>query len=149
MAGRGEKDIPAPTPLLFCNISFLLCVALLWDTAQFSFGKFFSKYVNLIKFPLGNKDTQWFVTLLCVLSHIIVSFSHVLLFVTPWTEAHEDPLSMEFCRQEYWRGLPFPPPGYLPDPGIKPAFPGSPALQADSLPAESLGKPLFVWLEFI
>ena len=141
MAGRGEKDIPAPTPLLFCNISFLLCVALLWNTAQFSFGKFFSKYVNLIKFPLGNKDTQWFVTLLCVLSHIIVSFSHVLLFVTPWTEAHEDPLSMEFCRQEYWRGLPFPPPGYLPDPGIEPVSLASPALAGRFFTNVPPGKP--------
>jgi len=45
---------------------------------------------------------------------------------------------MEFFRQEYWSGLPFPPPGDLPDPGIKPR---SPALQADSLPSELLGKP--------
>jgi len=46
---------------------------------------------------------------------------------------------MGFCRQEYWSGLPFPSSGDLPDPGIKP---GSPALQADSLPSELLGKPL-------
>jgi len=47
--------------------------------------------------------------------------------------AHQDPLSMEFSRQEYWSGLPCPPPGDLPNPGIKPR---SPALQADSLPSE-------------
>ena len=47
-------------------------------------------------------------------------------------------LSMEFFRQEYWRGLPSPPPGDLPDPGIKPQ---SPALQADSLPSELPGMP--------
>ena len=46
---------------------------------------------------------------------------------------------MEFSRQEYWSGLPGPPPGDLPDEGIKP---GSPALQADFLPNEPLGKPL-------
>ena len=46
---------------------------------------------------------------------------------------------MGFSRQEYWRGLPFPSPGDLSDPGIKP---GSPALQADSLPTELWGKPL-------
>ena len=40
---------------------------------------------------------------------------------TPWTAAHQAPLSMEFSRQEYWSGLPFPPPGDLPDPGIEPA----------------------------
>ena len=47
--------------------------------------------------------------------------------------AHQSPLSMEFSRQEYWSGLPFPTPGDLPDPGIEP---GSPALQADSLLSE-------------
>ena len=47
-------------------------------------------------------------------------------------------LSMEFSRPEYWRGWPFPSPGDLPNPGIKPR---SPALQADSLPAEPQGKP--------
>ena len=46
--------------------------------------------------------------------------------------------SMEFSRPEYWRGEPFPSPGYLPNPGIKPR---SPALQADSLPAQPPGKP--------
>ena len=48
------------------------------------------------------------------------SFSHVQLFETPWTVAHQAPLSMEFFRQEYWSGLPFPPPGDLPNPGIEP-----------------------------
>ena len=56
---------------------------------------------------------------------------------TPWTVAHQAPLSMGFSRQEYWSGLPFPSPGDLPNPGIKP---GSPALQADSLPTELQGK---------
>ena len=51
-------------------------------------------------------------------------------FVTPWTAAHQAPLSMEFSRQEYWRGLPFPSPGDLPDPGIESP---SPALQAEIL----------------
>ena len=53
--------------------------------------------------------------------------------------AHQAPLSMGFPRQEYWSWLPFPPPRDLPDPGIEP---GSPALQADSLPSESQGKPI-------
>ena len=47
------------------------------------------------------------------------SLSCVQLFVTPWTGAHQAPQSMVFSRQEYWSGLPFPPPGDLPDPGIK------------------------------
>ena len=49
---------------------------------------------------------------------------------------------MGFPRQEYQSGLPFPPPGDLPNPGIKPASPVAPALQVDSLPAEPLGKPI-------
>ena len=53
--------------------------------------------------------------------------------MTPWTEAYQVPLSMGFSRQEYWSGLPCPPPGDLPDPGVEPR---SPALQADSLPFE-------------
>ena len=59
-------------------------------------------------------------------------------FVTPWTVAHQAPLSMGFSRQEYWSGQPFPSPGHLPDPGIKP---GSAALQADSLQSKPPGKP--------
>ena len=54
-----------------------------------------------------------------------------------WTVAHQASLSMEFSRQEYWSGLPFPSPGDLLDPGIEPGFP---ALQADSLPSEAQGK---------
>ena len=55
--------------------------------------------------------------------------------VTPWTIAHQAPLSMEFSREEYWNGLPFSSPGDPPDPGMEP---GSPTLQADSLPSELL-----------
>ena len=64
--------------------------------------------------------------------------SCVQLFATAWTVARQIPLSMEFSRQEYWSGLPFPSPGNLPDPGTEP---GSPALQADTLPSEPPGKP--------
>ena len=66
---------------------------------------------------------------------VLSSFICVGLLATPWTVAHQAPLSMEFSRQEYWSGLPFLPPGDLPNPGIKP---GSPALQADSLLTEPL-----------
>ena len=55
-------------------------------------------------------------------------FSHVQLFATLWTVAHQVPLSMGFSRQEYWSGLPIPPPGDLLDPGIKPESLISPAL---------------------
>ena len=82
--------------------------------------------------------------------------------MTPWTVAHQAPLSTEFSWQGYWTGLPFPSPGDLPNPGIEPRFH---ALQADALPSEPPGKPsllgkdalklvgekscLVVWLLFI
>ena len=62
-----------------------------------------------------------------------------LTLVTPWTVARQTPLSMGFSMQEYWSGLPFPPPGDLPNPGIEPR---SPALQASSLPTELPGNSL-------
>ena len=68
----------------------------------------------------------------------LLSLSRVQLFVTPRTVADQAPPSMGFSRQEYWSGLPFPSPGDLPNPGIKP---GSPALQADALPSKPPGKP--------
>ena len=58
--------------------------------------------------------------------------------MTPWTVAHQVPLSMEFPRREGWKGLPCPPPGDLPNPGTEPR---SLALQADSLLSEPSGKP--------
>ena len=65
-------------------------------------------------------------------------FSCVQLFVNLLTVAYQAPPSIGFSRQEHWSGLPFPSPGDLPDPGIKPR---SPALQADASPSEPLGKP--------
>ena len=66
----------------------------------------------------------------------VKSLGCVQLFVTPWTVAHQPPLSIGFSRQEYWSGLPFPSPGGLPNPGIKPR---SPALEADTLISEPPG----------
>ena len=68
------------------------------------------------------------------------SLSHVQLFVTPWTVAHQAPLSMGLSRQEYWSGLPFPPPGNLPDPGIKPLSLTLLDWQGGSLPLVPPGK---------
>ena len=65
------------------------------------------------------------------------SLSRVRLFATPCTIAYHAPQSMEFSRQEYWSGLPFPSPEDLPNPGVEP---GSPALQADALPSEPPGE---------
>ena len=65
--------------------------------------------------------------------------SHVQFVVTPWTVAHQAPLSMGSSGQEYWSGLPFPSSRDLPDPGIEPR---SPVLQVDSLLSEPPGKPV-------
>ena len=81
----------------------------------------------------------------CVLSH----FSHVQLFVSLWTAAHQAPLSVGFFRQEYWSRLPFPPLGDLPDPGIEPASPVSPAVACrffTSEPPVTPHFPLYVFL---
>ena len=74
-----------------------------------------------------------------VLKTKVRSLSRVRLFATSWTVIYRAPQSMGFSRQEYWSGLPFPSPGDLPNPGIKPR---SPALQTDALPSEPPGKPL-------
>ena len=76
---------------------------------------------SLSYWPLQGKEWKWKL------------LSHDQLFVTPWAIQ-----SMEFSRPEYWSGQPFPSPGDLPNPGIKPRYP---ALQMDSLPAEPPGKP--------
>ena len=70
-----------------------------------------------------------------MLSH----FSRVQFFASLWTVAHQTPLSMGFSRQEYWSGLPCPPPGNLPDPEIKPV---SSAFQMDSFPVSHQGSPV-------
>ena len=70
---------------------------------------------------------------------VVKLLSRVRLFATPWTVAYQAPQSVEFSRQEYWSGLPFPSPGDLPNPGIESR---SPALQPDALLSEPPGKPI-------
>ena len=77
-------------------------------------------------YDLSTDQTTWLPRLNSLKDY---SFSCVWLFVTPWTVAHQAPLSMELSRQEYWSVYPFPSPGDLPNTEIEP---GSPALQADS-----------------
>ena len=85
---------------------------------------------NLLKntFSMISKLYTHMYVCTCMLCH----FSHVWLFVTVLTVAPQAPLSKGFSRQEYWSGLPVPPPGDRPDPEIKPAAPVAPDLQADS-----------------
>ena len=101
------------------------------------------KIISSIKMLLGvDRDYLHmfilFVFLFLLYNMCMLSHSAVRLFATPWTVAHQAPLFTGFPRQEHWSGLPFPFPGELSDPGIKPR---SPALQADSLPPELPGKP--------
>ena len=93
-------------------------------------------------FPCNFKGTLWITPFVvpfpntCVLS----LFSHIQLFATLWTVAHQAPLSMGFSRQESWSGWPCTPPGDLPDPEIKPETLMSPALAAGSLTLAPPGK---------
>ena len=83
-----------------------------------------SLFASISNISIMNTDYLIMFLLLHVLSH----FSHVRLFATPWTVALQAPLSMGFSRQEYWSGLPLPPPGDLPNPGIQPTSLKSPTL---------------------
>ena len=89
-----------------------------------SFIHFFEEFVM---YKMFRNSLRWYNPLWSLRSVEVEvkSLSHVRLFVTPWTVAQKDPLSMGFPRQEYWSGLPFPSPEDLPNPGIEP---GSPAL---------------------
>ena len=80
----------------------------------------------------------------CMLRYI----SHVSLFATLWTVAHQSPLSLEFSRQVSWSGLPCPPPGDLPNPETEPSSLMSPALAGGSLPLASPGKPQELYQSF-
>ena len=73
----------------------------------------------------------------------------VQLFATPWTLARQAPLPMEFPRQEYWSGLPFPSPGDLSKPGIEPVSLASPALAGRFFTTEPQGKPILALPELI
>ena len=137
--------------------------------AQLSSPEYFWKDNNVYLYIIhNNRGNGWYSSQLKLSSHYF-SFCKLLLKLVcnsprrstkkmwkPWkvkvkslspsdslgtrgTVAYQAPPTMGFSRQEYWSGLPFPSPGDLPDPGIEP---GSPALQADSLPSEPPGKPI-------
>ena len=115
------------------------------DLLLFFFGKitFWNSYqvVNGIHDTCESSRKCQFILFCCPCIMIICYYevkcqllSRVQVFVIPWTVAQQAPLPMEFSRQEYWSGFPFPSPGDIPNPGIEPR---SPALQTDSLPSES------------
>ena len=98
-----------------------------------------SRCIPRTREKLQSLSFYWFITLYvsCVCTCML---SHVWSFATPWTVTPQAPLSMRFSRQEYWSGLPFPSPGDLPDPGVEPASPVSPALAGRFFITEQPGK---------
>ena len=86
--------------------------------------------IHLKGISLNNPTSLKLLTFIQLSKVEVKSLSRVLLFATVWTVAYHDSPSVGFSRQEYWSGLPFPSPGYLPDPGTEP---GSLALKADAL----------------
>ena len=100
---------------------FLVCMYILQDKSVAMV--FVYQKINVLKFFffLRFGHIALYVSSACTLSHI-------QLFATPWTVAHQAPLSVGFCRQEYWSGLSFPPPVDLSDPEIELVSLASPAL---------------------
>ena len=95
-----------------------------------------------ISLSVPKRDKMMYVCIYNIYKYIWKwKWSHVWLFATPWTVAYQAPLSMRFSRQGYWSGLPFSSPGDLPNPGIELVFP---ALQADALPSEPPGSPIYM-----
>ena len=88
----------------------------------------------IFSWELKVSPSDWEMTVFKKLVVVLSRFSRVRLFATLWTVARQAPLSLGSPRQEYWSGLPCPPPGVLPHPGIEPVSTPSPALQVNSLP---------------
>ena len=110
------------------------------DSLFFRFPSHVSHTERGVEFPVlcsGFSLVMYFIHVCCLLS----CFSRVRLFTTPRTVARQAPLSMGFSRQEYWSGLPFPPPGDLPDPGMEPTSLSLLHWQAGSLPLAPLTVP--------
>ena len=123
-----------------CGVLFLLttCYRLFFGVVcLLGYGRQLDFFKHLANIFVHLKQTESNLVKVLVVSNSLQS-NHVRLFAIPWTVACQASLSMEFSRQEYWCGQPFPSPGNLPDPRIKPR---SPALQADSLLSEPPGKP--------
>ena len=97
-------------------------------------------YLQICVFLPGGYEVTAYLSK-CVTACSVISDS----LKAPWTTACQVSMSMQFPRQEYWSGLPCPPPGDLPGPGIKPMSPASPALQANFLSTELPGKPRYLY----
>ena len=89
----------------------------------------------------GGMNREIGIDVYTLLMGVLIRVTHVQLFRTPWTAAHQSSLSMRLCRREYWSRLPFPPPEDLSDPGIRPT---SPALAGRFFTTESPWKPVYI-----
>ena len=103
----------------------------------------FSKAELPLQSLIRNSDLVFVLFMLVAMKLKVKSLSRVRLFATPWTITPCQSPLWGFSRQEYWNGLPFPPPGDLPNPGIKPR---SSALPVDSLLSEPPGKPRYIYI---
>ena len=119
-----------------------VCEGLLQSPLLGTTGPYVCVYASAILF-LINVSTFNIITFLCVC--VLDCFSCVQLFATPWTVARQAPLSMGSSRQKYWRGLPSPSPGDLPDPGIEPASLTDPALAEGPFATSATGKAPSRW----
>ena len=139
-----KKKFPSPLPQprhdslpnnwgsLACVSSRVLVLHTIRHQHLYTHGDQLCTVLPLLNFsPVTLQPSRWYVH--------TQSLSRVWLFVTPRSVACQAAMSMEYSRQKYWSGLPFPSPGNLPDPGIKPR---SPALQADALSTEPPGNQL-------
>ena len=93
------------------------------------------------------EKTLWYkYTYICIYTIHVSHFGHIRLFAILWTTAYEAPLSMGFSRQEYWSGLPCPPPGDLSDPGTELASLTSPTLAGGFFTYEPPGKDIYIYI---
>ena len=139
---RVGHDLATKQQQIFCFLIWELIVQVfnVIVTEQYIYYMCIFIHMFSIKMFLNEKEIYRTAIRECVCTQTLQS---CLTFVTPWMVARQTPLSLGFSKQEYWSGLPFPPPGYFPDPGIEPMSPVSPALQVGSLPSEPVGKPSY------
>ena len=120
--------------LTFSHVFYELSATMLWGRLERLLCPLYIPYF----ITLSQEDSSINITALCFIESENEVTQSCLTLWDPWTVVYQAPQSMEFSRQEYWSGLPFPSPEDLPNPGIEPE---SPALQADALPSEPPRKP--------
>ena len=124
------------------NVSWLTCFSYKASTALILIFFFFLVFYFIL-FYFFNFDLLWKYKSKFFFSLYVCVLSHSWLLVSPWTVTCQAPLSMDFSRQEYSSGLPFPSPGVLPNPGIEHASPAFPGLAGEFFATATPGKSFF------